>query len=193
MSVSIASAAVVPGAPAPSRPISSRMRATESPTSGVGAKDKSRIPKSTPRRRAASEPTSCPILVILNAIFLIPSASSFIGRPLYSFAAAKITPGPETPTLITQSPSPGPWKAPAIKGLSSGALQKTTSFAQPFTSQSLETSAVFTIVSPISLTASMLIPLFVEPTFTLEQTKFVVARASGIDSIKMRSAGVIPF
>ena len=131
--------------------------------------------------------------VILNAIFLIPSASSLIGRPLYSRAAARITPGPETPTLITASPSPGPWKAPAINGLSSGAFVKTTSFAQPLISQLRETSAVFFIVSPMSFTASMLIPFFVVPTFTLEQTKFVVARASGIESIKILSAGVIPF
>ena len=45
--------------------------------------------------------------------------------------AALTTPGPETPTLITQSGSPVPWKAPAINGLSSGALQNTTSFAGP--------------------------------------------------------------
>ena len=108
ISVSIARAAVVPGAPAPSRPHSSRIRATESPTAGVGARERSRMPKLTPRRCAASEPTSCPIRVILKAIFFIPSASSFIGRPLYSRAAARITPGPETPTLITLSPSPGP-------------------------------------------------------------------------------------
>ena len=57
MSVSIARAAVVPGAPAPSRPISSRMRATLSPTSGVGARLRSRMPKFTPRRFAASLPT----------------------------------------------------------------------------------------------------------------------------------------
>ena len=58
MSVSMARAAVVPGAPAPSRPISSRIRATESPTSGVGARERSRIPKLTPKRAAASVPTS---------------------------------------------------------------------------------------------------------------------------------------
>jgi len=49
------------------------------------------------------------------------------------------------------------------------------------------------MISPISFTASMLIPDFVEPQFTDEQTKSVVARASGIDSIKILSAGVIPF
>ena len=58
MSVSIARAAVVPGQPAPSRPISSRMRATESPTAGVGASERSRIPKFVFKRFAASEPTS---------------------------------------------------------------------------------------------------------------------------------------
>ena len=76
ISVSIARAAVLPGAPALSIPSSSRIRATESPTSGVGARDKSKIPKSTPRRRAASVPTSCPMRVILNAVFLMPSATT---------------------------------------------------------------------------------------------------------------------
>ena len=41
------------------------------------------------------------------------------------------TPGPLTPTLMMASASVTPWKAPAMKGLSSGALQNTTSFAQP--------------------------------------------------------------
>ena len=50
--------------------------------------------------------------------------------------AARTTPGPETPTLMTQSGSPAPWKAPAMKGLSSGALQNTTSFAAPMQSRS---------------------------------------------------------
>ena len=58
ISVSIARAAVVPGAPQPSIPISSRMRATESPTAGVGASERSKIPKFVLRRFAASEPTS---------------------------------------------------------------------------------------------------------------------------------------
>ena len=123
----------------------------------------------------------------------MPSASSFIGFPLYSRAAARITPGPETPTFITLSPSPGPWNAPAINGLSSGALQNTTSFAQPFTSQDFDRSAVLQMISPISFTASIFMPFFVVPTFTDEQTKSVVARASGIDSIKILSAGVMPF
>ena len=47
------------------------------------------------------------------------------------------TPGPDTPTLIQQSPSVTPWNAPAMKGLSSGALQNTTSFAHPKESCSL--------------------------------------------------------
>ncbi|CKB16986.1 Uncharacterised protein [Streptococcus pneumoniae] len=43
-----AKAAVVPCVPTVSSPISSRTRATESPTAGVGAKLKSTIPNSTP-------------------------------------------------------------------------------------------------------------------------------------------------
>ena len=46
------------------------------------------------------------------------------------------TPGPETPTLITTSASPTPWKAPAINGLSSTALAKTTNLPGPIGSAS---------------------------------------------------------
>ncbi len=47
------------------------------------------------------------------------------------------TPGPLTLTLMIASASVTPWNAPAMKGLSSGALQNTTSFAQPRESCSL--------------------------------------------------------
>jgi len=108
MSVNIASAAVVPCVPAASSPISSRIRATESPTAGVGAKDRSKMPNGTPIRFAASIPTSCPMRVILNAVFLIVSANSSKFISLQFSRAAFITPGPETPTLRTLSASPGP-------------------------------------------------------------------------------------
>ena len=42
-----------------------------------------------------------------------------------------MTPGPETPTLITASASPEPWTAPAMKGESSTMLAKTTNLAAP--------------------------------------------------------------
>lgn len=45
-----ARAAVVPGAPTRSSPISSRISATLSPIAGVGARERSTIPKGTPRR-----------------------------------------------------------------------------------------------------------------------------------------------
>ena len=57
-SLSRASAAVVPCVPQTSSPISSRMRATLSPTAGVGARDRSTTPNGTPRRRDASCATS---------------------------------------------------------------------------------------------------------------------------------------
>ena len=53
-----ASAAVVPGAPAYSKPISSKISATESPIAGVGAKDKSIIPNGIPNFLEASCATS---------------------------------------------------------------------------------------------------------------------------------------
>ena len=188
-----ASAAVVPGAPHASSPISSRMRATLSPTSEVGASERSMMPNGTPRRRDASRATSCPTRVILNAVRLIVSAISVKSAPLRSSSACFTTPGPLTPTLMTRSPSATPWKAPAIKGLSPGALQNTTIFAQPIASCSRVSSAVRLITSPISRTASILMPAFVEPMFTEEQTMSVAAIACGIESISTRSPCVIPF
>ena len=90
------------------------------------------------------------------------------------------------------SASVTPWKAPAINGLSSGALQNTTSFAHPRQSFSFVSSAVSRIFSPRSLTASMFSPVFVEPTLTEEHTTSVTASASGIERIRFSSAGVIP-
>ena len=98
--------------------------------------------------------------------------------------AARTTPGPETPTLMTQSGSPAPWKAPAMNGLSSGALQKTTSFAAPMQSRSAVRTAACLTIFPIFLTASMLMPAFVEPMLTEEQTNSVSLSASGMLSIR---------
>ena len=46
---------------------------------------------------------------------------------------------------------------------------------------------------PISATASMLMPALVEPTFTEEHTRSVVARASGMEAMSFRSDWVNPF
>ena len=191
-SLSIARAAVVPGAPVCSRPISSSISATESPIAGVGASERSTIPNGTLSLAAASCATSWPTLVTLKAVFLMVSQRTSKLSPLTLDIAVLTTPGPLTPTLITASPSVTPWKAPAINGLSSGALQNTTSLAQPMESVSAVSSAVFLMTSPISLTASMSIPVLVEPTFTEEHTKSVSLRACGIDSIRSFSALVIP-
>ena len=193
-SLSRASAAVVPGAPGCSRPISFSMSATESPTAGVGASDRSTMPNGTPRRFAASCATSCPTRVILNAVRFIVSHSTSKDSPLHALASTWLTtPGPETPTFTTASPSVTPWNAPAMNGLSSGALQRTTSFAQPIESRFAVFSAVFFTISPMRRTASMSIPVFVEPTFTDEHTRSVAAMASGMDRMRSSSAGVMPF
>ncbi len=188
-----ASAAVVPWVPQISRPISSRIAATESPTAGVGARDRSTMPKGTSSLRLASLATSWPTRVMWKAVRLMVSATSSNGAPFTPSSATFTTPGPETPTLTAQSPSPGPWNAPAMKGLSSTALQNTTSFAQPRPPLSAVLAAVCFTTSPISRTASMLMPARVEPTFTDEQRKSVSERASGMDSISRRSASVMPF
>ena len=187
-----ASAAVVPGAPACSKPISQRISATLSPMAGVGAKDRSTIPKGIFRRLDASLATSCPTRVTLNAVFLMVSQSTSKLSPRTFFSAVCTTPGPLTPTLMILSASVTPWNAPAIKGLSSGALQNTTSLAQPKESFSLVSSAVSLMISPIRRTPSMLIPVLVEPRFTELHTSSVEESAIGMDSINNLSAAVIP-
>ena len=69
--------------------------------------------------------------VMRNAVFFTVSATTSKGCPLTALSAWCTTPGPDTPTFMTFSGSPTPWNAPAMKGLSSTALQNTTSFAQP--------------------------------------------------------------
>ena len=81
---------------------------------------------------------------------------------------------------------------PAINGLSSGALVNTTSLALPILSLSAVFLEVSRIISPSIFTASMLIPVFVEPTLMELHTLSVTESASGIDSIRYWSAFVIP-
>ena len=71
-------------------------------------------------------------------------------------------------------------------------MQKTTSFAHPSPSSSFVALAVSKTISPISFTASIFNPVFVEPTLIELQTLSVEARASGIDLIRFSSALVIP-
>ncbi len=121
------------------------------------------------------------------------SATTSKGCPATSFRAACTTPGPETPTLMTRSGSPTPWKAPAIKGLSSTALQKTTSLEQPSPPPLAVRDASSLIAPPRLATASMLMPARVEPTLTEEQTYLVCASACGMARMRRSSACVVPF
>ena len=99
-----ARAAVVPGPPQLSRPISSRTAATLSPTAEVGASERSMMPKGAWRRSVAASATSWPRRVIMNAVFLIVLATTSKGAPFTSSSARFTTPGPETPTWIAVSP-----------------------------------------------------------------------------------------
>ena len=103
-----AKAAVVPWVPTDSKPISSKINATLSPTAGVGASERSTIPNGTPKRSEATRPTNCPIRVILKAVFLTVSATTSKDSPLTFSKARLTTPGPLTPTLISTSASPTP-------------------------------------------------------------------------------------
>ena len=188
-----ARAAVVPQPPHFSMPISSMMCATESPTAGVGARERSTMPNGTPSRRLASVPMSWPMRGSLKAVFLMSSATPVMSRSSGAAAsAARTTPGPETPTLMTQSGSPAPWKAPAMKGLSSGALQKTTSFAAAKQLLSAVISAQRRTTRPIIRTASRLMPVLVEPMLTDEQTWSVRLSASGMALISASSPAAKP-
>ena len=169
------------------------MCATLSPSSAVGASDKSTMPKGTPSRWEAMLPTSWPARVILNAAFLISSATWSRLAPSRLPKARSTTPGPETPTETTQSGSSTPWNAPAMKGLSPTALANTTSFAQAIADCSLLSSAADLMTSPILRAASMLMPARDEAMFTEPQTTSDCDNASGIESIKRRSASVAPF
>ena len=160
---------------------------------GVGARERSMIPNGIERRLDASCATNCPTLVTLNAVFLMVSQSTSKFSPRTFSSAVFTTPGPLTPTLITASASVTPWKAPAINGLSSGALQNTTSFIQSTESRSFERSATSNKISPIRRTASILIPVFVDARFTELQTRFVRQSAIGIERISISSAFVMPF
>ena len=61
----MASTAVVPGAPMLERPILWKISPTESPTAGVGARERSATPKGRPRRVATSVPIISPTRVTL--------------------------------------------------------------------------------------------------------------------------------
>ena len=64
---------------------------------GVGARERSTMPKGTHSRREASFATSCPMRVILKAVFLTMFATSVRSpRPPFG-AGARTTPGPDTP------------------------------------------------------------------------------------------------
>ncbi len=117
-SLSIARHAVVPWQPQLSRPISSRICATESPTAGVGGQGRGQRYRT--ERRVSGKPPyqrADPFLVILNAVFLMTSAISLMFASGCLRSAARTTPGPETPTFISQSYSPTPWNAPRHEGV----------------------------------------------------------------------------
>ena len=80
-----------------------------------------------------------------------------------------------------------------MNGLSSTALQKTTSLPAPMHCLSAVASAVFLIMPAIFSMASMFRPARVEPRFTDEHTKSVVASACGMDSMSLMSARLAPF
>ena len=146
-SLSSASAAVVPGAPMRSTPIASRTRATLSPSAGVGASERSTMPNGTPSSPSLAADQLAHARDLERGALDDPRERAEIRVRLAPRRALATTPGPLTPTLSTQSGSPMPWNAPAMNGLSSTALQNTTSLAQPMPSRSAVRSAVSSMIS----------------------------------------------
>ena len=79
-----------------------------------------------------------------------------------------------------------------MKGLSSTALQNTTSLPAAMQSRSAVSSAHCLTMPAILSAASMLMPARVEPTLTLEHTRSVAASALGMESISLLSAADAP-
>ena len=79
-----------------------------------------------------------------------------------------------------------------MNGLSSGWFAKTTSFAAPKPRFAFVASASARHFSATSAAAPTLMPALVEPMLIDEHTWPVAASASGIESISVRSPGVMP-
>ena len=109
-----------------------------------------------------------------------------------SSRAAAITPGPETPTLMTASASPEPCTAPAMNGESSTMLAKHTNLEAPTHSRSAVSLAASMMVCAAMSTASMLMPARSVATLTLEHTRLVSASARGMQATSLRSASPMP-
>ena len=103
-----------------------------------------------------------------------------------------MTPGPETPTLMTASASPEPCVAPAMNGESSTMFENTTNLLAPMESWSAVRRAQSSTVWATMSTASMLMPARRLATLTLEQTRLVLASASGMQLMRRRSASPMP-
>ena len=104
-----------------------------------------------------------------------------------------MTPGPDTPTLMTASASPDPCVAPAMNGESSTMLANTTNLDAPTESRSAVRRAESITVLATMSTASMLMPARRLATLTLEHTRLVAASASGMQAMRRRSASPMPF
>ena len=80
-----------------------------------------------------------------------------------------------------------------MNGLSSTALQNTTSLAQPIELASAVSSAARLMMPPMAAIASMFRPARVEPTLTEAHTRLVVASACGMAAKRLASIPVMPF
>ena len=129
--------------------------------------------------------------MILNTVRLITSESCVRSQSRFFSTTLRTTPGPLMPTFSVTSGSPTPWYAPAMNGLSSGALTNTTNLAQPIASG--VRAAVASSIGPSRLTASRFSPACVEPTLRNAHTRSVPASTAGSASISTASDRVSPF
>ncbi len=153
----------------------------------VGASDRSTMPNGTPSLSEAARLTSSHMRVTPNAVRLMALASwpkSSIGWFLNGrqHDARPLTPDVEHALRLTDAV-----KGAAMNGLSSTALQKTTSMAQPSPPTRRSERRLSQTIGPSRATASMLMPARVVPTLTEAHTRSVVLRAWGIEASRARS------
>ena len=124
-SLSSASAAVVPCVPQTSRPISSRIAATRVAHRRRGRQGQIDDAEGHVQPLATlRSATSWPMRVMWKAVRLIVSRHYVEGLALARSSSATLdhAGAADAHADSAQSPSPGPWNAPAMKGLSSTAL-----------------------------------------------------------------------
>ena len=130
--------------------------------------------------------------VTLNAVFLMVSQRASKLWPLTSSIAVFTTPGPLTPHIDHRVRLGHTMERSRHKRIVVGSVAEDHQLGASQRIPFLRGFRRLFDDGAISLTASILMPVFVEPTLTELHTRSVDASASGMERIRSSSAGVIP-